>query len=98
MICSTSLPLRAGVVEAFWNSRKSPRTSLWSCLQHHDRVLGHVDSSRVGRRAQGAPAVASWSTYPPSAAGKRECGRRSSGYGTGACWLRDDPPRGCVVD
>ena len=32
MIFLTSASLRAGVVEGFWNSRKSALTSLWSSL------------------------------------------------------------------
>ena len=64
MICSTSLPLRAGVVEAFWNSRNSAADLLVVGLEHDDRVLGHVDSSSWGRQALGAPAVASPGTYP----------------------------------
>ena len=96
MIFSTSLPLRAGVVEAFWNSRNSPRTSLWSCLQHHDRVLGHVDSSSVGRQAQGAPAVASRSTYPARLRRKPDVVVARCGYGR-VCGP-GDPPAGAPLD
>ena len=88
IICSTSLPLRAGVVDDFWNSRKSAADLLVVGLQHDDGVLGHVDSSgRRGRRARAhRPGVDV--DLPDRPAPKQEC----RWQGRGIEWSA--PPRG----
>ena len=80
MICSTSLPLRAGVVDAFWNSRKRARTSLWSCFS---MTMASWDMSAPrggGRRGAGhRPGGQSRRTRAP---------RRRNRRGRGTVWVR----------